>query len=179
MDLQPLIATGAGAVIALAGTLLADVGRDRRLRGRDIDLVQRETNVDFALALTAAHAGLREVGDSSARDAERRAAINRAVDEAGLYGARERLLMTATAPVVKAGETVFLRLIDIRDAIRDGAMTQSQEYHDAYHPFAEALWQFRMATRRDFHQPAFTPEKVDRVSWSERESCSFCGRPAT
>ncbi|WP_267898658.1 hypothetical protein [Micromonospora radicis] len=37
MDLQPPVATGAGAVIALAGTLLADVGRDRRQCDRGVD----------------------------------------------------------------------------------------------------------------------------------------------
>lgn len=179
MDLLPLIATVTGAVIALSGALLAEVRRDRRQRDRDYEQVRRETYVDFALALNAAHGGLREVGESSVRAEARWAAVNRAVDEAGLYGARERLLMTATAPLVKAGETAFLRLMAVRTAIRDGAMTRSQEYHDAYHPFAEALWRFRLAVRSDFRQPAFAPESVDRTSWSERDNCAFCSGSVT
>lgn len=174
MDLLPLIATATGAVIALSGTLLADVRRDRRQRDRDSEQVRRETCVGFALALNDAHGGLRSVGDSSLESGERRAAVSRAMHEAGLYGARERLLMTATAPLVKAGESAFLRLIAIRTAIRDGAKTASQEYHDVYHPFAEALWQFRLAVRSDFRQPWFTPESVEQKTWSERDGCAFC-----
>jgi hypothetical protein len=174
MDLLPLIATATGGIIALAGSLVADLRRDRRQRDRDDAQVRRETCVDFALALNDAHAGLREAGELAAQAEERRAAVNRAMHEAGLYGARERLLMTATTPLVQAGETAFFRLVAIRNAIREGARTRSQEYHDVYHPFAEALWQFRLAVRTGFRQPAFTPQSVDRTSWSERDSCSFC-----
>ncbi|AVT28196.1 hypothetical protein C6361_00305 [Plantactinospora sp. BC1] len=174
MDLLPLLATAVGAVIALSGTLLTDVRRDRRQRVRDDEQVRREVCVDFVLALNLAHAGLREVGEASVPADERRAAVSRVIHEAGLYGARERLLVAATAPLVKAGETVFGRLVAIRTVIRAGARTNSREYHDAYHPFAEALWQFRMSVRADFGQPSFSPESVDRPSWSERESCAFC-----
>jgi hypothetical protein len=174
MNLLPLIAAVTGAVIALSGTLLADMRRDRRLRDREYEQVRRETYVQFALALTAAHAGLREVGESPLQAVERRTAVNRALQEAGIYGARERLLMTATAPLVAAAEAAFLRLIAIRNAIRGGAQTRSREYHHAYHPFAEALWQFRLAARSDFQQPAFAAQSVDRTSWSERDTCAFC-----
>jgi hypothetical protein len=179
MDLLPLIATAVGAVIALSGTLLADVRRDRRQRDRDDERFRRETYVDFVLALNAAHNGLRDVGDSATPADDRRAAVNRAIAEAGLFAARERLLMTAPASLVEAGETTFARLIAIRTAITGGAKTRSQEYHDAYHPFAEALWRFRLAVRTDFRQQPFTPESVDHTSWSELEDCAFCGRAAT
>jgi hypothetical protein len=178
MDLLPLIATATGAVIALSGTLLADVRRDRRQRDRDHEQVRRETYVDFVLALNAAHAGLREVGDSPAPAADRRAAAHRVLTEAGMFGARERLLMSAPAPLVAAGETTFARLIAIRTAITGGARTRSREYHDAYHPYAEALWQFRLAVRADFRHEPFTPQDVDQTSWSELETCAFCGGTA-
>src|SRR5687767_9773382 len=100
MDLLPIIATATGAVIALAGTLLADVRRDRRQRNRDDEQFRRETYVVFVLALNAAHSVLREVGDSTAPGDDRRLAVNRALTEAGLFGARERFLMTAPAPLV-------------------------------------------------------------------------------
>jgi len=179
MDLLPLLATATGAVIALSGTLLADVRRDRRQRDRDIDQIRRETCVGFVLAVNAAHAGLRDVGYSSVQGDDRRDAVHRAVTEAGLYGARERLLMTAPAALVTAGETTFARLVAIRNAITDGAKTRSREYHDAYHPFATALWQFRLAVRADFGQEGFTPASVDRTSWSEIETCVFCGGTGT
>jgi hypothetical protein len=175
MDLLPLIATATGAIIALSGALLTEGRRDRQQRNREDQQARRESCVDFALALNAAHAGLRQVGDSALRGDERRRAIERTVHEADLFGARERLLMTATAPLVKAGETAFSRFITIRSAIRDGATTGSPEYHDAYHPFAEAVWQFRVAVRADFRQPALTPASIGKTGWSEREVCAECG----
>jgi hypothetical protein len=176
MDLLPLIATAVGAVIALSGTLLADVRRDRRQRDRDDGEVRRDTCVAFVLALDAAHSGLREVGASSMPADDRRAAAIRALTEAGVWGARERLLMTAPEPLVAAGETTFVRLYAIRTAIIDGARIRSREYHDVYHPFADALWRFRLAARADFRQQAFGPESVGHASWSELEDCAFCGR---
>jgi hypothetical protein len=178
MDLLPLIAAVTGAVIALSGTLLADLRRDRRQRDRDDEQIRRETYVDFVLALNAAHNGLREVGDSAVRGDDRRAAIARAITEARLFAARERLLMTAPAALVEAGEATFARLIAVRTAIIAGAKTRSREYHDAYHPFAEALWRFRLAVRADFRQQPFGPASVAHTSWSELEDCDVCGRTA-
>src|SRR5687768_5601341 len=179
MELLPLVATVIGAVIALSGTLLADVRRDRRQRDRDDERFRRETYVDFVLALNAAHNGLRDVGDSAPPADDRRAAVTRVITEADQFAAREQLLMTAPAPLVEEGETTFARLIAIRTAIAAGAKTRSREYHDAYHPFADALWRFRLAVRADFRQRPFTPASVDHTSWSEREDCDVCGRPAT
>jgi hypothetical protein len=179
MDVLPLISTAAGAVIALSGALVADIGRDRRQRNRDTEQMRWSVYADFALALNAAHAGLRGVGETSKSTSELREMVNRALTDAELYGARERLLMIATEQIVKAGETVFSRLIDIRDVIRGGASTRSRQYHDVYHPYAEAIWLFRQAVRVDFRQRTFAPKSVDRPSWSERESCAFCGGTAT
>lgn len=179
MDLLPLVATVIGAAIALSGTLLADVRRDRRQRDRDDEQFRRETYVGFVLALDAAHNGLREVGESATPVEDRRIAVGRAITEARLFAARERLLMTAPAPLVETGETTFARLIAIRTAITDGARTRSREYHDVYHPYAEALWRFRLAVRTDFRQQPFGPASVDHTSWSELEDCAFCGRAAT
>src|SRR3954463_3889355 len=123
MDLLPLIATTVGAAIALSGTLLADVRRDRRQRDRDNQQLRREVYVGFALALNTAHDTLRQVGNGPATGDERRTAAGRALGE--VYGARERLLMIATEPVAVAGEAAFLRLGDIRNAVRDGATTKS------------------------------------------------------
>ena len=188
MDVLPLIATASGAVIALSGTLLADIRRDRQQRDRDGGHVRREVYVGFALALNAAHDGLRQLGDAAEAEAEaangtgneaaneRPAAANRVLTEAGLYGARERLLMIATAPVAAAGEAVFLRLGGIRDVIRAGARTESQEYHDAYHQWAEAVWRFRMAVRSELGQPALTSIGFEETGWSEREECAFCNQ---
>ncbi|MEU8284163.1 hypothetical protein AB0C01_07470 [Micromonospora sp. NPDC048905] len=179
MSWIPLVAAVVGALIALSGTLFADVRRDRQQRNRDYEQFRRETYVEFVLALNAAHAALRKVSDSPMSVEERRNAVNAAMSDAGLYGAREQLLMTATTSVVKAGEAVFHRVVGIRKAVRDGATTSSVEYHEAYHPFAEALWKFRMVVRTDFRQLVLAPMDVDRTTWSELESCAVCGRSMT
>jgi hypothetical protein len=174
MDVLPLVATVFGAVIALAGTLLTDFRRDRQQRSRDNQQVRRETYVSFALALNAAHDGLRQLGDSFTADSDRPDAANRVLSQTGVYGARERLLMIATKPVAAAGEAAFERLGDIRRAVRDGAGTSSERYHDAYHPWAESVWRFRMAVRGELGQPALTPAGGDESDWSERRDCQVC-----
>jgi hypothetical protein len=156
MDVLPLIATAIGAVIALSGTLLTDARRDRQQRDRDNQQVRRETYVGFALALNAGHDGLRQLGNSAVPESERPAAANRVLSEAGLYGARERLLMIATDPVAAAGEAAFLRLTEIRDVVRAGATTASDGYRAAYRRWAEAVWQFRMTVRGELGQPPLT-----------------------
>jgi hypothetical protein len=174
MDVLPLFATAVGAVIALSGTLLADVRRDRQQRNRDDQQVRREIYVGFALALNAAHDGLRQVGNSSVPAGERPSAAGRVLTEASLYGARERLLMIATEPVASAGEAAFLRLTGIRDAIRDGATTKSGRYHAAYHQWAEAVWRFRMAARTELGQSALSTAGFEEAGWSGQRDCEFC-----
>ncbi|MEH0934786.1 hypothetical protein [Micromonospora psammae] len=168
MDWMPLLSTGAGALIALSGTFLVDLRRERDTRSRDRDLERWRTCVDFALALATAHGMLR----SSA--AEDREASARAMTESGVYQARERLLMSGTPELVTAGEDVFHRLVRMRRLVRDGGDLRSAEGHEAYHEFAEALWHFRMAVRRQFGHRAMDPATLDRVDWSERHECPYC-----
>jgi hypothetical protein len=122
--------------------------------------VRQQVYVGFALALNTAHDGLRQVGDSAEAGDERRAAAGRVLSEAAVYGARERLLMIATEPVAMAGEAAFLRLGDIRDAVRSGATTKSESYRSAYERWASAIWHFRMTVRGEFGQPAL-PQLVE------------------
>lgn len=133
------------------------------------------SGVAFMLALDATHGALRRVADDDLSPPRRYDAANRAVHDAALYVAREQLLVSATVPVVAAGEVAFLRLIAIRDAIRTGAALASPEYHAVYHPFAESLWTFRMALRQGFGEEPVTPALLDRIDWSDRERCADCG----
>ncbi len=61
------------------------------------------------------------------------------MQHSGVYRVRERLLMSATIGGVMAGESAFLRLVEVRNTVRAGAALSTPEYHSAYHPFAEAL----------------------------------------
>jgi hypothetical protein len=174
----PFAGTALGAVIALGGTLLSGVRNDRGQRHRDRESERIKTYVDFALALDAAHAGVREVARTPPEEPGRYHAASSSVQASGLYGVRERLLMSASPALVTAGEAAFGRLIDIRNAIRGGVVLSSREYHDVYHPFAEALWAFRVAVRVELGQDALDPGDLDRESWSERERCALCGQTA-
>lgn len=173
----PIVGTVTGAVIALAGTLAAETRRDRSQRSRDRQLDRWQTYVDFAVALDAAHAAIREVARGGQSGSDRYVAAVQAVHDSGVYRIRERLLMSASAELVKAGETAFLKLIAIRNTVRAGATLATPDYHDTYHPFAEALWTFRIAVRREVGEPVITPSALGRSSWSEREQCPLCGQP--
>lgn len=177
MDWVPLASTAAGAIIALSGTLLVDLRREKDGRSRDRELDSWRNSIDFALALDSAHSLLRDVAQTGASTADLYQAAGRALVEARLYQARERLLMSGTPDLVTAGETAFRRLIGIRDVIRAGATIRSNDYHDAYHRYAEAIWSFRMSVRRHFGHQTVSPQHFDLTSWSGREDCDRCAAP--
>ncbi|MEH0841055.1 hypothetical protein V6U81_01500 [Micromonospora sp. CPCC 205711] len=169
VDWMPLLSTGAGALIALSGTFLVDLRRERDTRSRDREQERWRTCVDFALALATAHGLLR-----TPTSADGEPGADRAMTESGAYQARERLLMSGTPELVAAGEIAFHRLIRMRRLVRSGGDLRSDEGHDAYHEFAEALWTFRMGVRRHFGHRTIAPGVLDRVDWSERNECAYC-----
>ncbi|MGC9667514.1 hypothetical protein ACNTMW_13265 [Planosporangium sp. 12N6] len=178
MDWMPIVSTAAGGVVALSGTLIADLRRSRTQRSRERELECWQNCIDFTLALDSAHGLLREVARTDAGATDRPDAAGDAIGRSGLYRAREKLLVSATPDLVTAGEAAFRRLIEIRDAVRSGAALRSESYHRAYHDFAEALWGFRMRVRTDFGHRPLTPQDLHKASWSEREQCVHCGQPA-
>ncbi|MEU7755611.1 hypothetical protein [Micromonospora sp. NPDC049171] len=163
-----------GAVIALAGAVTVEAQRNRDERRRNRAAARLGYCLDFAVALDSAHSALREIAqdDNAAPDRLRRA--NRAVQSADVFAARERLLVAGTVELVQAGELAYQRLIAIRNAIRSGAALSSRDYHRAYHAYAEAIWQLRMAARVDLDQARMHPADLRRRSWSERENCQGC-----
>jgi hypothetical protein len=137
-----LMSGALGAIIALSGTLLADVRRDRRQRDRDRDLDQRRYCAALSVAMTEAHGSLRIAAAEPDADVRRAATV--AAMEA-VYPAREQVLLSSRAEVAVAGEAVFHRLVDVRTVVRSGAALDSIAYHDRYHAYADALWRFRLA----------------------------------
>jgi hypothetical protein len=177
MAWEALPAAAIGAVIALSGTLLADVRRDRQQRGRDREGERRRHCLEFTVALTRALGQMRAAATAQLEPGERRAAVAEAM--APTYVAREQLLLSGTGGLLVAGEDAFHRLVDVRDAVRAGAALDSARYHDAYHGFSDALWRFRLAVRADLHEPDLTPAELDREDWSDRDRCTVCAtRPA-
>ncbi|GIM97373.1 hypothetical protein [Paractinoplanes toevensis] len=176
MAWEALPSAAIGAVIALSGTLLADVRRDRQQRGRDLGTERRKYCVAFTVTLTEALGALRSVAARRLAATELRTAVGEAMN--ATYVAREQLLLSGSGPIVVAGEVAFHRLVDVRDAVRAGAELDSVEYHDAYHSFADALWRFRMAVREDLHEPSLAPEDLHRPDWTDRDRCAVCAARA-
>jgi hypothetical protein len=175
----PIAGAAVGAVIALAGSLVTGVRADRNQRSRDRESERLKTYIEFAQAVEFAHAALRLVARDPSGEPDASFAATQAVQDSGIYGMRERMLMSGTADLVAAGETVFLRLIGIRNSVRAGAALSDPAYHDAYHAYAEALWLFRIAARRALGQRPLVPNELGHVSWSEREKCPECQRTST
>ena len=171
MAWEALPSAAIGAVIALSGTLMADVRRDRRQRARDRDVDRRKYSIDFAVALARGHGALR-VAAGIKDEAERKAAVTAAMEP--LYVVREQLLVSGSARIVVAGEEAFHRLVGVRDVVRAGGSVRSAEYHEVYHAFADAIWHFRLAIRDDLNEPALAPGDLDRPDWTERETCAIC-----
>jgi hypothetical protein len=113
---------------------------------------KQEVHVAFALACNASHEELRRIA-RSATDTDRWNTCRDALLEAGLFAQRERLLVTASPPVVSAAETVHRHLLAIRDLIGSGARLEDDPYRQAYARYAAALWQLRQSMRADAATP--------------------------
>lgn len=172
MTWAPLLSAVIGAVIALGSSLLADIRNDRSQRGRERQQDQRRHGVAFTVALVEALGALRLVATSGLDTAERRLAASEAVAPA--YVMREQLLVTGTPGQLAAGEIAFHALIGVRDAVRAGSALNSADYHDAYHPFSEAIWRFRLTVRADLGVPELTPQDLSLPDWTDRDQCDTC-----
>ncbi|MEV0570320.1 hypothetical protein [Dactylosporangium sp. NPDC050588] len=126
--------------------------------------------IEFALALDTAHNGLRAVSKAGPSP-DLVGVANLTVHRSGIYAYREQMLMTASPALVAAAETAFLAMIAVRDAVRSGTGLQSVDYHKVYHPYAVAIWQFRLAVRGELSQPPIEPATVQRTDWSDTERC--------
>jgi hypothetical protein len=179
VDLIPLVSTAVGAAIALGGTVIADLARGRDTRSRDDLAARKAAYLEFSLALGTAVQKLREVAGSGLAGEERIAATNAGLAEAGIYPARERMLMSAPASVMGPAEATFDGLVAVRDAVRLNATTKSREYHDAYHPYEDQMWRLRNAIRVDLGAHTLSPSDLARDTWENRDKCAVCaGVPA-
>jgi hypothetical protein len=178
MTWAALVSAAVGAVLALSGSMLVEVRRDRQQRLRDRQTERRRSAVELTLALNAALGALRDVARAGAQPADRAAAVTRAFGDSGLYAAREHLLLSGTPALVAVAEDAFHRIVEVRNAVRSGEGLDSLAYHDAYHDYAESLWRFRLAVREDLGERGLTPANIRQHDWSDRERCRICGRDA-
>ena len=174
MTWLPLLSTIAGAVIAFAGSVVADQLRRRDTRHRYTYVERQAAYSEMVLALGAGLEALRQVANAEVSAQRRDTQARSAVGQAGVYVAREKILMTASPGVVGASEAVFDGLIGIRDAVREGARRRSPEFHVAYHRYAERMWALRLAIRKDLHAEKFTAADLNRTDWDGETSCDVC-----
>jgi hypothetical protein len=178
VDLTPLISTVAGAGIAISGTFVADLLRRRDSRHRYSYGERQRSYVEMVLALGGALEALRAVASADIPRERLYTATSAAVSKAGVYVAREKLLMAAAPKVAQAAESAFNLLIGVRDAVREGARLRTPAFHDAYHPYAEEMWRLRLAIREDLNAPGLAATDLDREAWSGRATCALCNPPA-
>jgi hypothetical protein len=174
VDLLTLGSTAIGAALALGGTVMAHVLTSRDRRGRDNRADRRQSYLDFILAVEKAHAGLRRLADPDRSHGDLMLQTREVMADSGIYGAREKVIVTASPPVISAAERTLNGLNDLRRAVRDGAQLNTLPYHERYHRYAEAVWALRQAARADLGSSAIQPEDVGKVSWDSQENCKFC-----
>lgn len=126
--------------------------RDEYEREQDRSLLetQRQITVEFILATDIAHNSLRNVARQSLDLSELKEAARRAVGESNIYAVRERLLIIVPPKVAYPAEEAFHSIIEIRDAVRSGALLDSSQYNDAYDAYYKAIWSLRQAARESF-----------------------------
>jgi hypothetical protein len=174
VDWLTLLSTAVGGAVALLGSLLAHALRTRDERSRTVRTDRRQGYVEYLIALDAAHALVRQLADPSDPVDDLPQRSRRAFGEAGVYEAREKLLLSANPSVVSPAEQALRRLAELRDAVREGTKLYTMPYHEAHHRYAGALWRLRGAIRIDLGQPALSADDLDKQSWDEQATCDFC-----
>ena len=153
MDWLTLMSTAVGGAVALLGSVIAHSLRSRDERSRSVRTDRKHGYVEYLIALDAAHARLRQIADPDDPPDDITVRARRAFGESGVYEAREKLLLSANPSVVVPAEEALRRLATLRGAVRDGAKLHTMPYHDAYHPYAAALWKLRSSIRWTSAQP--------------------------
>ncbi|MEV5709986.1 hypothetical protein [Actinoallomurus sp. NPDC052274] len=173
-----LVATGSGAVIALAGTLLNDHLRDRRESRRSGRTRARDLYVEFIVAAGACHTRLRRIAQEPGGRPDLDAATREALVEAGIHEIRERLFIDASENVAAAGQALYERLRDLRRAVAEGASWSSRDFHDVYHPYLDTAWGYRAAVRKELGSVPFEPSVFGWVTLNGAATCPVCGSNA-
>ncbi|OEJ23690.1 CchlQ [Streptomyces agglomeratus] len=174
MDWGTLVATVSGGSIAITGTVLADYLRHRREDDRGIGAQRRAVYIEFITAAGICHARLRHLAQDPGGESDMDALSRAAMSEAGVYEARERLFIDATAAVAGAGQAMFEQLRAVRQAVAAGASITSTAFHDAYHPYIGAVWRYRVAVREELEGRSLSPAAFGWEGWDGTDRCPIC-----
>lgn len=174
MDWTTLVATAAGAVIAFAGTILADRLRQRRESEQTRESRSRDLYVQFIVSAGACHTRLRQIAESQGEHPDLDASTLAAFTETGVYEKRERLFIDATETVAAAGQALFEGLRELRKAVSGGASWSSPAFHKVYHPYLDAAWNYRAAVRQELGSAPVSPSVFGWVSLNGMATCPIC-----
>ena len=174
VDWLTILATVAGGAAALLGSVLAHTLGSREERKRANSSERRDSYVAYLVALDAAFGAIRRLADPDVTPEDLRRQASAAFGDAGVYRSRERLLLAGNPSVVSPAEAALKRVGELRDAVVDGAKRRTPAYHDAFHPYNEALWRLRMSIRKDLGSEVLSPADLDKETWDSQASCDFC-----
>ncbi|MFI6938758.1 CchlQ [Streptomyces sp. NPDC050418] len=171
MDWGTLIAAVSGGTLAVAGTVLADHQRRRHERDQGVGERRRAIYLEFIAAAGVCHAALRALDPA---DDDVAAKARAALADCGIYEARERLYIDASAAVAGAGQKMFEQLSALQRVVGSGAHPDSVPYHDAYHRYIGSVWAYRVAVRGELDGKALEPGEFGWKRWDARDRCELC-----
>ncbi|SDK17269.1 CchlQ [Streptomyces indicus] len=177
MDWGTLIAAVSGGTLAMAGTVLADHLRHRHEQDRGLGERRRAVYLDFIAAAEGCHAKLRALRPDAEPEVLAREA-RAALADSGIYEARERLFIDASAASASAGQAMFEQLRRLQRTVGEGARPESAAYHDAYHAYIGSVWAYRVAVRGELDGKALGPGEFGWQRWDGRDRCELCGASA-
>ncbi|MFE7483830.1 CchlQ [Streptomyces sp. NPDC012600] len=174
MDWGTLVATVGGGFIAISGTVLADHLRQRHEKDRGAAERRRAVYIEFISAVGECHSRLRQIAQDQDTSLDPDRAARTALSEAAVHEVRERLFIDASAEVAGAGQAMFARLRAVQRVVATGATPTSAAFHDAYHPYLDAVWAYRVAVRKELEGRTFAPESFGWDAWDGKGRCVIC-----
>ncbi|GAA3897450.1 hypothetical protein GCM10022244_04670 [Streptomyces gulbargensis] len=174
MEWATLAATLGGALIAMAGSVLADRLRTRQEDRRGLQERRRVVYTEFIAAAGAAHTELRRLAQHGGEAADLEDASRQALVDARVFEVRERLFLDASPRIARAGQTMFEGLRALRRTVAAGAGVSTPAFHEVYHPYLQAVWSYRAAVREELEGPALSPAEFGWSAWDGRERCPHC-----
>jgi hypothetical protein len=145
MDWSAPLGTIIGAAVGVGSTLLADRSRWRRESDRHKAEVRRETYSTFLIALSQSHSNMRAATfSSSPAPSERHGVLYNAIDESGIWRARQCLSLCAPAEVITLAIQATDALKAMQEALTETFDTNSEPYLHA----RTALWRANAAVRQ-------------------------------
>ncbi|MBC9715062.1 CchlQ [Streptomyces sp. TRM66268-LWL] len=173
MDWGTLVAAVSGGSLAMAGTVLADHLRHRHEQDRGLGERRRAIYLDFIAAAEVCHTRLRALRDAGA-DTDLAAESRAALAASGIYEARERLFIDASTGAASAGQAMFEQLRRFQRTVGEGHAPESAAYHDAYHSYIGAVWDYRVAVRGELDGKPLAPAEFGWRRWDGRDRCELC-----